>query len=150
MQKAYSFTELEELVARMYQGARVSLEDYWYPVNFAAGVESTTVNANLLLNSDADFMCTEILLGGGGQSFNATTIQIEDSASHERWFQTPIQIRNLTWVFSGSDAGAFPIPRWLAALASLDITVVYPAGASTSEAWQLQLHGVNIRRYSGQ
>lgn len=147
MQKAYSFTELEELVSRMYGGQRVSLQDYWYPVNFATAVGDATINTNLLLNSDADFLCTEIVLGdlAGAISFTSSTIQIEDSASHERWFQTPQQIFNIVSNFVD---GSLQFPRWLAATASLDITVAYSSGASTAGAWQLLLHGVNVRRYS--
>ena len=110
MLNSASFTDLENWIARVYQGQRVLIKPWFLngDLLIPASSEGTTT---IKVNSNADFVLTDLRAQGTANSMLAdTTVQIVDNGSLERFFANPIPFCSAF----GQNAGAnVNLSTWL-------------------------------------
>lgn len=148
MQKQYSFIEIEEYVAYLYQGRRVDISSFWYPFIFTALAANASQTVNSSIASDSDFLITAInvdagMIGGAAGHL----LQIVDSASNERFFDNAARLVFPFAISQFAANGALAMPRFVSANANLSMTLTAGAVGGGTAAGQIGLEGVRVRVY---
>lgn len=147
----YSFTEVEKIAADIYGGRRLRLKPFSVVFEFPAMVASTPYQVMQKIPSNADFLAFEYRWASYDSDANglleSTLLQIEDSGSNERFFDTPCPIVSCCNL-SGTNPSDLGYPRRVAGNSTLTATVttgliVFPNFS------QLVLNGVLVYDLDG-
>ena len=145
MFNTYSFRELADFASYLFNGARVSITPFGYPVTFTDVAAAATQTQVLRLLANSNFLLTSI---SGVQTtaalFHAATIQIVDSGSNEKFFDAAVPL-DVLWGTNGVRALTFP--RYISGNASLSVTLTNNSAGSYT-APQIYLEGVLCEVYS--
>lgn len=148
MLSAYNFLQLQSLIAEMYRGRRVDVRPFGYVFDFdiiADGTEGVSTNKII---GNADFIVCSMSASNqdGLSDGSGRTLQIIDSGSEERFFDTPAP---LLLVCSGPyNERGLSYPRRVAGNSLLTATIAVPATTGAMPVTQLYLNGVNVYVYS--
>lgn len=146
-----SFSEIEAFVARLWAGRRVSIQPFAYrfDVDFDVAAGSTDTQR---IAANAAFVLTDIAVyNSAGGDVDESTIQLEDSSTNERFFDSPALVRSICSVYQDSNSpvfvlGSLPYPRLIQANSNTILT--FYGSASAVGAGVVVLNGVSVYEYS--
>ena len=147
--QAVFFTEIESVIAQYFEGRPCRVVPFAYPFEFATLAASGSGLAIQRVQSNANFllMSVESMVSAG--SFNDITIQITDTGSQEKFFETPVPVTsNCGTVDSqaGLNTHNLAFPRLIAGNSTIQVDLAAgAAGAATTPA--ILLVGVHVYVY---
>lgn len=147
MQNLQSFQELNAFIADTYQGRRVKVLPFCYPVDIAAiaAAVGAFTQSTQKINGNADFILCDLNLNYG--SPQNLSIQINDASTQENLFNTPAGLATVTTqVLVSAPNSGIGMYRRLAANSNQVITVT-SLNAAGSTAFVLNLNGVQVFTY---
>ena len=150
-----SFVDLENWIARVWQGQRVLIKPWAIDFSFGNIASGTTGSVTQKINSNADFVLSDYRFSygeGGGGDFAEVLLQIVDNGSLERFFadEVPLIIpaKNMSDPFVSSTTTPSTFRR-IAGNSSVTATLRHPAGGTvTANDVHLLMIGVLVFTYS--
>lgn len=141
MRNIVDFTEIESYVARVWQGQRCILKPFFFNADFVGFVGAGAENQTIKINSNADFLITEMRASGANsvQSYGGCNLQITDGATLEQFFSAPVSMPDVCTI-QGKYKQSMAIPRRVAGNSLLTIA----ATGTDVAAFQLSLVGVLV------
>lgn len=158
MRNDYLLSELQGFIARLYAGKRVQCKPFAYPVALQSTIlaAGNSIQTQLRMLANADFICTDLMLSNSDttqSNFISFTLQIEDSASQERWWNNaPIASTVTQNASTGNGSGANPflpgpsrgVPRQVVSNTTLTLTWTNASNSAVTINAALTLVGVNV------
>lgn len=140
----YEFQHLQSLLSDIYRGRRIDVRPFGYVFDFATVADNGIVVATQKIIGNADFIACSASFSAVETFVGfATTMQIEDSGSQERFFNQPVAIG--MFASSGSDQQrGITYPRRVAGNSTLTATLTASEALTTP---QLYLDGVHVFVY---
>lgn len=150
-----NWSELEAFISRFYEGRRLLITPYGYPVSFAAVAQNATQTQTINIAANADFVFLglrhRMWLAAAGQTVSSKNTPIGrllliDSGSNEQFTQAPVQLDN----YSTNDAKVveLPYPRVLSGRTTVTAQYTNNSPAAESQNIEVFLYGVQVRAYS--
>lgn len=151
-----NWSELEAFISRFYEGRKVLITPYAYPLQFTAVTQNATQTLTINIAANADFVMIglrhRMWLAAAGQTVSTKNTPIGrllliDSGSNEQFTQAPVQLDN----YSQNDAKVvdLPYPRVISGRTTLTAQYTNNSPAAESQNVEVMLNGVQVRAYSG-
>lgn len=119
MFKTYNWADLRRVVDYIYNGKPMRLVPYHFPFTIPVIADNAFSESTLNILSNADFLALA-LLQSTVTSVTGAKMNIIDSASNERWFDSNVPVQSLMNASNG-DVHCFDFPRWVAANSTLTL-----------------------------
>jgi hypothetical protein len=151
-----SFLELQRYASRLWPEKRLAIEPFSFPVLIQGLTEVNTITTTYKILANCDFVLTSVsttLLGNAGILDNAL-LQIVDTGSQERLFNTAAPIGSFASLANPATcySSSINLPgfRRYAGNSTLEITVTggLNVPADPPVDFQLALHGALVYAYS--
>jgi hypothetical protein len=150
-----NWSELEAFISRFYEGRKVLITPYVYPVFFAGVTQNATQTQTINIVANADFVLIGVRhrawLAAAGQTVSTKSAPIGrllliDSGSNEQYTQAPVQLDN----YSTNDSKILdlPYPRVIAGRTTLTAQYNNNSPAAETQNVEVALTGVQVRAYS--
>lgn len=150
----HSWAQIEAFVARFYEGKRVLITPFGYPVSFAAVTQNQTQTQVVNIAANADFVLLgfrhRMWLAAAGQTVSTKNtpigrLLVTESGSNEQLTQAPVQLDN----YSTNDAKVIdlPYPRILAGRTTVTLQYTNASPAAESQNIEVFMQGVQVRVY---
>jgi hypothetical protein len=150
-----NWAQIEAFASRFYNGAKLLITPYAYPVVFAGLAQNATQTQTINIAANADFIFLGVnhraWLAAAGQTVSTKTEPIArllliDSGSNEQFTQAPVQLAN----YSSNDAKVLwlPYPRVIAGRTTVTAQLTNNAPAAETVNCEVVLQGVQVRAYS--
>jgi len=154
MKSAYSVSDVESFVARMWAGATfITPYAYSYQFTGLAGQAGTTTGTiNIAANADFLLLALALRPSIGAVQTNATQpvpfirAQLTDTGSGENFFAQAIDVGSVST--NNERTKALPYPRILQGKTAVSVTLTGWAPAAETYAGELVLEGVQVRAYT--
>lgn len=150
-----SWSQIEQFVARFYDGRRVLITPYAYPVSFLNVTQNATQTQTINIAANADFIFIRchhrMWLAAAGQTVSTKNTPIGrllliDSGSNEQFTQAPVQLDNYS--INDSKVIELPYPRVIAGRTTVTAQYTNNSPAAESQNIEVVLTGVQVRAYS--
>lgn len=156
--KAWSMRDIRDYVAATWQGKRVKVEPFQYPVNFGVIADGASAVESVNMTGDSDFVLLSLFSiftenDGSVLTPVLSTLVIEDTASNEKFTSSPAFLDLYTntafGLLGGTSYKRLPFPRRCPAASTLQLTLtqnINPAPAAATAV--VVLDGVRVWEYS--
>ncbi len=149
------WSEIEAFVARFYQGKRVLITPYGYPISFSSVAQNATSTQTINIAANADFILIGLRhrawLAAAGLTVSSkpaatARLLLIDSGSNEQYTQTSVQLDN----YSTNDAKVLNLcyPRVITGRTTITAQLTNNAPAAETINVEVLLDGVQVRAYS--
>jgi len=153
----WTIRDIRDYVAAMWEGKRVKIEPFQYPVNFGAIADGASAVETVNIAGDSDFVLLSLFSvftenDGTVLTPVLSTLLIEDTASNERFTAQPAFLdlyTNTPFAIEAPSSKQLPFPRRCPAASTLQLTAVQNINPGpTAASLVVVLDGVRVWEYS--